>query len=518
VRRAGLAAIACAAAALVPPAPAPASTAQLTMLEDPTQLVFSGPEARERALDEVHALGAQIVKVRVEWRLIAPDAGSETPPAFDASDPGAYPPGAWDAIDGVVLGAVRRGLRPFLMLSPPAPEWATEPGERAGHYGVRKPDPVAFARFVEAAGRRYSGTYGGLPRVVMWSFWNEPNHPQFIQPLSERLGGRMTPSSPHRYRELYLAGQGALAASGHARDIVLFGEILPIGQRRLGELNTLSPLLFLREMFCLDRRYRPLRGGAARARGCPARFPRIRTSGFAYHAYTRPTGPRTPLPNPDDATIGQIQRVERALDRIAATGRLRRGLPIHNTEFGVQTEPPDCVGFGASLAEQAAFINEAEYVSYTRRRVKSYSNYLLVDDPIRLEHPPGSNERYRGFQSGLRFGENALRCDSPTSRFEHGEEKSPGYAAFRTPIWVRDLGRRRGVEVWGAARPRGRAQQQIEILRGGVVLARQGARGYFVRRLRTSARGAWQLRWTVDGETYVSRVARATRDPRPNEL
>jgi hypothetical protein len=50
------------------------------------------------------------------------------------------------------------------------------------------------------------------------------------------------------------------------------------------------------------------------------------------------------------------------------------------------------------------------------------------------------------------------------------------------------------------------------------VLARQGARGYFVRRLRTGARGAWQLRWTVDGETYVSRVARATRDPRPNEL
>jgi hypothetical protein len=500
------------AAALLLPAGAAASRAQQTMLEDTGQLLAGGPAAREQSLDEFRGLGAEIVKLRVQWRALAPDPGSETRPGFDATDPDAYPAGAWDDIDAVVRGAAARGMRVFLMLSPPAPEWATQQGERAGHPGVFKSDPAEFGGFVTAVGRRYSGSFAGLPRVAMWSIWNEPNHPQFIQPLSERLGGRMVPSAPHQYRSLYLAAQAALAGTGHGADTILFGEILPIGQGRLTATSTLRPLLFLREFFCLDSRYRPLRGGAAAARGCPSPFPRIQTGGFAYHAYTRPTGPRTRLAHRDDATIGQVRRVERALDLIARTRRVRRRLPIYNTEFGIQTEPPDCVGFGAPLDDQAAFINEAEYVSYTRPRVKTYSNYLLVDDPIRLDEPPGTNPRYGGFQSGLRFGQNALRCESPTIRFPFGAPKDPGYDAFRTPLYVRRLPRG-GVEVFGRARPRGGEPQRVEILKGGRVVKAVTAKGYFLTRLRSSPAGVWQLRWSFAGETFTSRRARALPDP-----
>ncbi|MEX2194751.1 MAG: hypothetical protein WD844_05645 [Thermoleophilaceae bacterium] len=491
------------------PAAADASRGQRTMFEDTGQLLESGPEIRAHTLDELKALGVNIVKVRVQWHELAPEPGAESKPAFDAADPSAYPQAPFAKYDDLVLQASQRGFRIFLMFSPPAPEWATARGERSGHIGVRRPDPEEFAAFVRAIGIRYGGAFGGLPKVSMWSIWNEPNHPQFIQPLSERLGGRLTPSAPHQYRRLYVAARQALGETGHDRDTILFGEILPIGSRRLGALRNIRPIQWLREFFCVDSRYRPLRGRAARVRGC-SRFPRIRTSGFAYHAYSRPTGPRTRVANPDDATIGQIVRVERALDRIARTRRVRRKLPIYNTEFGIQTNPPDCVGFGAPLEDQASHINEAEYISWTRPRVRSYSNYLLIDDRIHLDRPPGSNARYGGFQSGLRFGENALLCESPTLRFGFAEEK-PGYAAFRTPLWVRQLGPRQ-VEVFGRARPRGRGEQVIEILRSRRVVRTITARGYFRVRLRTNPRGTWQLRWTDGAQTYRSRTARAVPD------
>ena len=499
-----------------PAAPAQAARGQVTMLEDAGLLLRGGPDTRRRALDEFSGLGVDVVKLRVQWRELAPAAASERRPTFDARDPAAYRAAAWEPLDDVVREATARGMRPFLMLSPPAPEWATERGELKKHPGVRKPDAAELSRWVEAVGRRYSGTYEGLPAVRLWSIWNEPNHPQFLQPLSERLGGTLAPTAPHLYRRLYVAAQRSLARTGHAGDTVLFGEILPVGQNGFGPTRLVRPIHFLREFFCVDEKYRPYRGRAAAVRGC-ARFPRIRTSGFAYHAYTKPGGPRVALSHPDDATIGQIRRVERALDRIARTRRVRHALPIWNTEFGLQTEPPDCVGFGTTLSRQAAFLNEAEYVSFRRPRLKSYSNYLLVDDPVLKRFAPGSNERYRGYQSGLRFGEEASRCDSPGKVFPVGTAKQPSYDAFRTPLYVRRVSARR-VEVWGWARPRGRATQAIEVLEGGRVVRTVTARGPFLVSLPSRTRGPWQLRWSSAGETFVSRRARALADPGPKSL
>ncbi|MEA2425782.1 MAG: polysaccharide biosynthesis protein PslG, partial [Thermoleophilaceae bacterium] len=331
------------AATLLAPAAAAAARGQLTMMEDSTQLLSLGPDARDAALDNFKALGANIVKVRVEWRDLAPDPGSRRKPAFDATDPTAYPADVWTPLDAAVHGIVARGMRPFLMISPPAPDWATAAPPKK-YIGVWKTNPADYGDFVRAIARRYSGANEGLPRVTMWSIWNEPNHPQFIQPLSERVGGKMVPTAADQYRRLYTAATDALAATGHATDTVLFGEVLPIGQAKLGTLNTIRPLLWLREFFCLDDNYRPFRGSAASARGCTP-FPKIVTSGFAMHPYTTPVGPRFHLTSPDDATIGQIARVETALDRVAKTKRVRKGLPIYSTEFGIQTDPPDCVGF-----------------------------------------------------------------------------------------------------------------------------------------------------------------------------
>jgi hypothetical protein len=507
-----LAVLAAIAAALISPAAADAARTQLTMMEDSTQLLTLGDTERDFALNQFQALNADIVKVRVEWRDIAPDPTSRRKPSnFDATDPAAYPRDGWNPLDAALRGIVARGMRPFLMVGPPAPDWATA-GPPKKYVGVWRSDPAEYGAFVRAIGRRYSGTYEGLPRVSMWSIWNEPNHPQFIQPLSERIRGKTIPSSPHQYRRLYVAATDAFAATGHAADTLLFGEVLPIGQTRLGTLNTMKPLLWLREFFCLDARYRPYRGSAASARGCSP-FPKIVTSGFAMHPYTKPVGPRFPLSSPDDATIGQIARVEKALNRVAKTRRVRRNLPIYSTEFGIQTDPPDCVGFGAPITRQAAILNEAEYDSYVSRRVKTYSQYLLIDDPVLTQFEPGSNERYGRYQTGLLWGQNAVRCESPGVRFRYAAPKQPTFDAFQTPIYVRKLARNRGVQVFGRARPRGRTPQQIEILRSGRVVDTEAASGYFLVTLRGSSAGKWQLRWTNNGQTYRSRLARALSDP-----
>ena len=53
--------------------------------------------------------------------------------------------------------------------------------------------PTRFSGFVEAVGKRYSGTYRDengvrrpLPRVALWSIWNEPNQPGWLSPQWER--------------------------------------------------------------------------------------------------------------------------------------------------------------------------------------------------------------------------------------------------------------------------------------------------------------------------------------------
>jgi hypothetical protein len=234
------------------------------------------------------------------------------------------------------------------------------------------------------------------------------------------------------------------------------------------------------------------------------------------HPYTKPSGPRYHLTSPDDATIGQIARVERALDRIARTRRVRKGLPIYSTEFGIQTDPPDCVGFGAPIDRQAAIINEAEYDSYVSRRVKTYSQYLLIDDPVLTNFEPGSNERYGRYQTGLLWGQNAVRCESPGVAFRFGTPKQPTFNAFQTPLYVRKLSRGRGVQVFGRARPQRRTPTAIEILRNNRRVATVTATGYFLKTLRGSSGGKWQLRWSYGTKSYVSRVAKALADPPPS--
>ena len=69
---------------------------------------------------------------------------------------------------------------------------------------------------------------------------------------------------------------------------------------------------------------------------------KIPGTGLAYHPYTLAGGPDVPTPNPGDASIGELSRVIRTLDRLSKAKRLvSHRMPLWITEFGFQTDPPD---------------------------------------------------------------------------------------------------------------------------------------------------------------------------------
>src|SRR5262249_13694490 len=104
---------------------------QWSIFEAPHALVGSGPEVRERTLDEIHELGSHTLRVQVIWSAPAPSPDAAARPAgFDPADPSDYP--GFEPYDDLVRTATAKGFRVLMGLAPQAPRWATEDAEGAG--------------------------------------------------------------------------------------------------------------------------------------------------------------------------------------------------------------------------------------------------------------------------------------------------------------------------------------------------------------------------------------------------
>ena len=490
-----LAALCCAAA----PAVSGASPTQESLVEDEYQMLQAGPAARDRALDDVAALGADGVRALVLWADIAPSPrATARPRGFDPADPAAYQPGRWDRLDALVRGTAARGLSLLLSPSTPAPAWASR---CAGSISTRRlcnPDGAQYGAFLRALGRRYSGSYadeneggGVLPRVRRWSFSNEPNQPSWLRPQFARVDGITYPAAAVAYRALVRGGIAGLRASGHGGDQMLLGETSPIG-RVLGRRATrpVPPAAFIRTLLCIGRDGRALRGKAAAVRDCE-RPRRLRVTGFAHHPYSQ-GGSKPPQTRGDRATeitISSVGRLERVLDAAARRRRIPKWLPIHYTEYGFQTNPPDLL-FGVSPARQAEYINQSDWIAYRDKRIASVAQYKLIDDTV-----------VSSFQSGLRFWDGLPK---------------PAFDAYRLPLWITRKGSSR-LRVYGQVRPlAGGATTRVALQNAALVA------GPFrtVRTITVSSannsflvgiprrEGRWRLRWTApDGSVLLSREA-----------
>lgn len=460
---------------------ASAAKSQKSVIEDPARLLSVDPVTQTASLDESQALGADILKVPVLWRSIAPDGASTTKPSVDLSDPNEYPAGSWDVLDRAVTGAQARGMEVWLMITAPAPRWAV-PRESSPLPGAYEPNVNYFKEFTKAVGLRYSS-------VKIFSLWNEVNAGQFLQP--QRKGDQI--QSAIYYRKLYKAGYDGLLAGGQRRSKILFGELLP----SFGATNQRGtrPIIWLRAFFCLDAKGKTLKGAAAKKQKCSG-IKKVSTSGLSYHPYSQAGGPfitpRLPNGKPDieAAPIGYLKRVERVLDQATKARRLAsRKTKIYSSEFGYQSSPPD--PRATTLKKIPYFLNASEYLSWIDARVATYSQYLIVDD-----------FDLAGFQTGLRFVD--------------GDKKTAVYEAYETPIMV-FKGMGNNVTVWGGLRAKssGAAMADIQYKDGGDwVTAKQvpvsSAVGYF--KTTVSVSGA-------QGKTYrISWTGGTSRESKPGKL
>jgi hypothetical protein len=464
-------------AALALPAGASASSKQVTIMQDDGLLYRGSSVTRTKTLDEFESLGVDVVKVQVYWNEIAPK--SKLSPAA-ATDPSSY---HWGPYDEIVRGAVARGMKPYLVLGNRAPSWASKKGGK--HSGTYRPSAKQLEYFAEAAGKRYSGSQG-LPRVSIWSIWNEPNLSAWLAPQRGKHG---VPLSPSIYRNLYLAGHKGLAATGHGGDQILFGELAPRGRGS----SKVPPLTFLREAACLDSHYRAYRGKAAKARGCPTKLGRIPTTGIAYHPYTPSEGGPHARIRSDEASIATLSRIARVADRMAAHRRLSKRPKVWVTEFGFQTDPPD--PFQNPIKKVPGYMDESEWLAFRNHRVASYSQYTLRDDKL---NKGNIFVRYAGFQNGLRFS--------------NGKAKPGVYSAFREPAFVRLVSGGR-VEFFGGLRTSPGATATISSAKPGgkytvLTHATLNSAGYFHFTRKVSGASKRKYKITIGKYSRVKRPAR----------
>lgn len=386
------------------------------------------------AYRKLRRTGARFVRMHVLWERVAP-AGETRPTGFDARNPG-DPRYRWAQTDNEVRLAVRNGFAPIVYVQT-APAWAENGRPLRANDGPVRPSPTALADFATALANRYSGAFGGLPRVRYWQVWNEPN--LNIQLMPQFVDGK--PASPEWYRAMVNAMAGAVHAV-RRDNVVIAGGLAPFGGDSndpsggmVPEQERIRPLQFMRELLCMS-------AGAKPRATCAAK---TEFDAWAHHPYTY-GGPTHDAFHPDDVSLGDLGEMRSLLTAAAKSGHVRsRGGPAFwVTEFSYDSKPADPKGLAPEL--HARWVSEALYRMW-KEGVSHVTWFLLRDEPF----PDGM------FQSGL-----YLRSSSGIA----GDRPKLALRAFRFPF-VAFWERSGSISYWGRTPAGVRKSVVVEQKAGG---------------------------------------------------
>jgi hypothetical protein len=454
------------AATVLLPAAAQASTSMETGIADDAALLNEPSDAKAASVvAQWAALGIDDVRIFVQWQAIAPANGDVKAPAgFDSANPNAgY---NWSRVDRAVNLVSAAGMRPMLVVTGPGPLWASQvPARRNNRY---KPRAELFGQFARAVALRYAGA------VDRYIIWNEANLPLWLQPQNTCTGGRCTPYAPHLYRQLVRAAYPALKAVDPTAS-VLFGALAPNGENPTGQNHETRPLAFIRSMGCVKITLRRDRSGRCSS------FKPLTADGFAYHPHATTRAPDDQQPNLDNASIGDIPRLERTLDLTQRAGGFKKPgggkFGLYFTEWGYQTRPPDPIQ-GVTLAQQSRYLQQGSYIAYKDPRVKLLTQYEWRDEKIGRGTNPA--RKYSGWQSGLRF---------------NSDKPKPSLTSFANPFFISQRPNSRKARLWGQVRPGDTHRITVQRRKAGT------KRWTTVKTLSTNGAGYWTLNQTVKATT-----------------
>jgi hypothetical protein len=361
-------------------------------------------------------LRPQVVRVMLGWggpfgvaRDDRPEVGTDpADPAYD-----------WSLYDETVRTATARGVRVMFTIYG-TPQWANL-------YQPANVAPQNFTRlkeFAYAAAIRYSGAYRRadgivLPRVSLWTAWNEPNIPLGLKPQWRRLGGRWVIHSAWTYAQICNAVYDGIHLTLLRGQRVACGVTTARGNNAPGTRRpSVAPIGFLR---------------ATKAAG-------LRDfDAYAHHPYAGDPrlAPGAKPRNPRAITLGNIHKL------INEVTRLYGPKPIWITEYGYETSPPDPV-FGVGWQKQARYLREAYGIARRNPRIEMLIWFLARDEA-----------RSRGWQSGF---------------VSAGGRRKPSFYAFQS---LAGAARKRQLALVRAVR-REKVRGLGDLLRGAV---RSGSKG-----------------------------------------
>jgi hypothetical protein len=404
----------------------PAAAATLPPLETGVSYVLPNEEP-VAALDHVKHAGAQFAQAPVRWSTVAP---GEQPARWQPDDP-ADPHYDWEETDDWVQAAVGAGLTPVLQIRS-APAWAQRCSADLIDTGAPcNPDPAALAAFATAAARRYSGQFGGLPRVKYWQGLNEPNLILFFKPQYE---GKK-PVSPYFYRALINAFYAAVKGVDPS-NLVLAAGLGPITVPGY----TVGPAQFTRLLLCMTGGKHP----KPKPGDCEGG---VSFDIFDIHPYT--TGGPTHEGGPEDVQMGDLAKLTTLLAAADRAGRIHgafKHTPLWITEFSWDSKPPDSGGLPMRILTR--WTAEAMHEAWSAG-VHTFFWFSLRDSPT------GSSPYGETLQSGLYFRGASVPEDKPkevlnTFRFP--------FVAYPGP---------KGLSFWGRTPNSGPGRVVIQALKKG---------------------------------------------------
>jgi hypothetical protein len=164
------------------------------------------------------------------------------------------------------------------------------------------------------------------------------------------------------------------------------------------------------------------------------------------------------------------------------------------------SNPPN-PAYSTTLSQQAAWLDEGEYMTWRDPYIKALAQFLLVDVKPRWPHP--TLVQWKGvFDSGLEF--------------PNGSPK-PALAAYRLPIWLPKARPGKKVTVWGQLRPADHSGTQhgvIEFQRHGTSkwtrlrrVETRSSEGFVLTHVSIGHAGLVRLGWESPSHTrYYSRA------------
>jgi GH35 family endo-1,4-beta-xylanase len=322
------------------PATAHASKTMEIGIQDDAVFVAQAGYPRQAALERAVEVGVTTIRANMIWsRVMTPeDAARTTRPATPKYD--------FSVFDALVGEARAKGLKVELTLTGPAPAWAS--GDK--NVGTRSPNAEEFARWTAVVAAHYKG------KVGRYSIWNEPNWHSWLSPAK---------TAAKQYRALYTGAYSAIKRTDRKAKVV-FGELAP--QARPGA--SYAPLRFMRDALCVSRRWK-------RQKGCKI----VRTDAVSLHPYDYRRAPGSKKVPVDDVTIGTVDRLTAALNRLKRAKALatskNQAPPVHLTEFAYFATGP----YAFPRTTRAKYITQAFTLAAKNPRISQILYFGLLQNP-----------------------------------------------------------------------------------------------------------------------------------------